>query len=522
MLRVFNDTARYVSQGGGKRKGSFAMYLEPWHPDILEFLCLKKNHGKEEERCRDLFTALWIPDLFMERVKDDALWSLMCPNSCSGLQDVYGVEFDKLYRKYEKQKLFQKQVKARQIWNAIISSQIETGQPFMCYKDACNRKSNQKHLGTVQCSNLCTEIIEYTCKDEIAVCNLASISLPKFVNLAQQTFDFEALMRITAVITKNLNKIVDNNFYPLEQCRRSNLRHRPIGIGVQGLADVFMLLKMPFDSFEAKKLNCDIFETIYYSAIKTSNKLAKNFGKYESFDGSPASQGKFQFDLWGKGDIVNDKRYKWSQLKKDVMQYGLRNSLCTAPMPTASTSQILGNNECFEPYTSNIYVRRTLAGEFVVVNKHLMRDLLSLGLWCSSMKDRLIAHNGSVQFIEEIPSHLKRIYRTVWEIKQKEIINMVADRGIFIDQSQSLNIHMRDVNYSKLTSMHFYGWKKGLKTGMYYLRTQAATDAIKFTISPKQMIVAKQKEREKKFPFSKNDSDIKCNDMGDVCLSCGS
>ena len=485
MLRVFNDTARYVDQGGGKRKGSFAIYLEPWHPDIFDFLSLKKNHGKEEERCRDLFFALWIPDLFMERVKNDKEWCLMCPNSSKGLHDVYGKEFEKLYIKYEQNGKYKKKIKARQLWSAIVHSQMETGQPFMVYKDHCNQKSNQKNLGTIKSSNLCTEIVEYTSNEEIAVCNLASIALPKFVDIERKTFDFDKLISITSVITRNLNKIIDINFYPLKQCRTSNLRHRPIGIGVQGLADVFILLRLAFDSDEAKQLNRDIFEAIYYGAVKTSNELAIKYGAYETFKGSPASKGLLQFDLWNVKP--NEDKYKWRELKENVKQYGLRNSLLTAPMPTASTSQILGNNECFEPYTSNVYLRRTLAGEFVVINQHLLRDLIKLGIWNKTLKSKLIGDNGSIQLIDDIPSDLKPLYKTVWEIKQKEIINMAADRGAFIDQSQSLNIHMKQVDYGKITSMHFYGWHKGLKTGMYYLRTQAAVDAIKVTICPDQM-----------------------------------
>jgi len=480
MLRVFNDTARYVDQGGGKRKGSFNIYVEPWHADIFQFLALKKNHGKAEERCRDLFTALWVPDIFMERVQADGVWSLMCPDDSKGLHEVHGEEFEALYTRYESERKFKRQVPARELWSAIVQSQIESGGPFMVYKDAVNRKSNQKHLGTIQSSNLCTEIMEYTSPDEIAVCNLASISLPLFVDGSKKTFDFMKLRSVTAVIVRNLNKIIDRNFYPLHECRRSNMRHRPIGIGVQGLADVFMLLRMPFDSLDAQELNKDIFEAIYYAAVSESNRLAERDGAYPSFAGSPASEGLLQFDLWGR-DLSMESKYPWKELKEKVKTHGLRNSLLTAPMPTASTSQILGNNECFEPYTSNVYVRRTLAGEFVCINKHLLRDLIRLNLWNEDMKQRLIADNGSVQRLN-IPSFLKAMYKTVWEIKQREIINMAADRGLFVDQSQSMNIHLRKPNLGQMSSMHFYGWSKGLKTGMYYLRTKAATDAIKFTV----------------------------------------
>ena len=491
MLRVFNDTARYVDQGGGKRKGSFNIYLEPWHADIFQFLSLKKNHGKEEERCRDLFSALWVPDLFMKRVEEDGIWSLMCPDTARGLHEVWGSEFEALYEKYEAEGKYKKQIKARDLWSMIVNAQTETGQPFMVYKDHCNRKSNQQHLGTIQSSNLCTEIVEYTSADEIAVCNLASISLPNFVDIESRKFDFEKLQKVTAVITRNLDKIIDINFYPLPECKNSNMRHRPIGIGVQGLADVFILLRVPFDSVEAKKLNIEIFECIYFAAVSTSNELAEIKGAYPSFKGSPASKGLLQFDLW---EHKPSGKYPWKELKENIKAHGLRNSLLTAPMPTASTSQILGNNECFEPYTSNVYVRRTLAGEFVVINKHLLRDLISLGLWNEDLKQKLIANNGSVQNLFEIPGDLRKLYQTVWEIKQREIINMAADRGPFIDQSQSMNIHLRDPNYAKMTSMHFYGWKKGLKTGMYYLRTKAAVDATKVTVPTIQMAVVKERK----------------------------
>jgi ribonucleoside-diphosphate reductase alpha chain len=477
MLRVFNDTARYVDQGGGKRKGAFAVYLEPWHPDVFEFLDLRKNHGKEELRARDLFLALWIPDLFMKRVEEDGKWSLICPSVAPGLYDSYGEEFEKLYLSLEQEGRVNKTVNARDLWNAILESQMETGTPYMLYKDAANQKSNQKNLGTIRCSNLCTEIIEYSSADETAVCNLASLSLPRYVE--NNEFNFTKLEEVTQTITRNLNKIIDGNYYPIEETRRSNFRHRPIGIGVQGLADVFMLLGLPFDSDMAKMLNKNIFETIYYASLKASLALAKESGPYETFKGSPLSQGIFQFEMW---NVKPSNRYDWEALRAEIMEHGVKNSLLLAPMPTASTSQILGNNECFEPYTSNLYNRRVLSGEFVIVNKHLLRDLMELNLWSEEMKQRIIAHNGSVQNIDEIPDNLKAIYKTVWEIKQKDIIDMAADRGAFICQSQSMNLFVQQPNYAKLTSMHFYGWKKGLKTGMYYLRTKAAVDAIKFTV----------------------------------------
>lgn len=479
MLRNFDMTARYVDQGGGKRKGSFAIYLEPWHADIFDFLELKKNHGKEEMRARDLFYALWIPDLFMKRVENNEMWSLFCPNEAPGLADCWGEDFERLYEKYEKEGKFRKQIKAQDLWFEVLEAQIETGTPYMLYKDAANRKSNQKHLGTIKSSNLCTEIIEYTSPDEVAVCNLASIALPKFVT-EDGKFDHQKLYEITKVITRNLNKVIDVNYYPVEEARNSNMRHRPIGIGVQGLADAFILLRMPFDSEEARGLNKDIHETIYFAAMESSMELAKQHGSYESFKGSPVSKGIFQFDMWG---VTPDSgRWNWEKLKQEVKQNGVRNSLLLAPMPTASTSQILGNNECFEPYTSNIYTRRTLSGEFIIANKHLMKDLISQGLWSENMRQKLISANGSVQAIPEIPQNIKDIYKTVWEISQKAIIDMSADRGAFICQSQSLNIHLTDPNFGKLTSMHFYAWKKGLKTGMYYLRSTAAADAIKFTL----------------------------------------
>ncbi len=478
MLRVFNDTARYIDQGGGKRKGAFAIYLEPWHADVFEFLQLKKNHGKEELRARDLFYALWIPDLFMKRVEADAEWSLFCPNEAPGLADCYGEEFEKLYEKYEKEGRARKVVKAQELWFEILESQTETGTPYMLYKDHANRKSNQKNLGTIKSSNLCTEIIEYTSPDEVAVCNLASIALPRFVHDGK--FDHQQLYEVTYVVTKNLNKVIDINYYPVEEARRSNLRHRPIGLGVQGLADAFIMLRMPFESEEAKGLNKDIFETIYFAAMTASKDLAKAHGPYETYQGSPISQGIFQFDMWGVKP--SSGRWDWEELRKEILQYGVRNSLLIAPMPTASTSQILGNNECFEPYTSNIYTRRVLSGEFIVVNKHLLKDLIKLGLWNETMKNLIIQANGSIQQIPNIPQRIKDLYKTVWEISQKTIIDMAADRAPYICQSQSLNIHLQDPNFGKLTSMHFYAWKKGLKTGMYYLRTKAAADAIKFTV----------------------------------------
>ncbi len=479
MLRNFDMTARYVDQGGGKRKGSFAVYLEPWHADVFEFLDLKKNHGKEEMRARDLFYAMWIPDLFMQRVENNEMWSLFCPNEAPGLAEVWGEDFERLYSKYESEGKFRKQVKAQDLWFEILEAQIETGTPYILYKDAANRKSNQKNLGTIKSSNLCTEIIEYTAPDEVAVCNLASLALPKFVT-EDGKFDHQKLYEITKVATRNLNKVIDVNYYPVEEARKSNMRHRPIGLGVQGLADVFILLRMPFDSEEARGLNEDIFETMYFAAMEASMEISKVEGPYETFKGSPVSKGIFQFDMWGVTPKSN--RWNWEQLKQEVKKHGVRNSLLVAPMPTASTSQILGNNECFEPYTSNIYTRRTLSGEFIVANKHLMKDLINAGLWSEGMRQKLISANGSVQSIPEIPQNIKDIYRTVWEISQKSIIDMSADRGAYICQSQSLNIHITNPNFGKLTSMHFYAWKKGLKTGMYYLRSTAAADAIKFTM----------------------------------------
>lgn len=477
MLRVFNDTARYVDQGGGKRKGAFAIYLEPWHADVFEFLDLRKNHGKEEMRARDLFYALWVPDLFMKRVEANGEWSLFCPHEAPGLHECWGEEFEKLYAKYEAEGHARKTVKAQDLWFAILDAQIETGTPYLLYKDSANRKSNQQNLGTIKSSNLCTEILEYTSPDEVAVCNLASLALPRFVTNGQ--FDHEKLYEITYEVTKNLNKIIDYNYYPVEEAKNSNLRHRPIGLGVQGLADVFILLRLPFESDEAKKLNSEIFETIYFAAMTASKDLAKQHGAYETFKDSPVSKGIFQFDMWG---VEPSLRWDWYRLKDEVIKHGVRNSLLLAPMPTASTSQILGNNECFEPYTSNIYVRRVLSGEFVVVNKHLLKDLVELNLWSDDMKNKIIAQNGSIQKIDAIPDQIKEIYKTVWEIKQRTIIDMAADRGAFICQSQSLNLFVDSPNSGKLTSMHFYAWKKGLKTGMYYLRTKAATQAVQFTV----------------------------------------
>ncbi len=482
MLRVFNDTARYVDQGGGKRKGSFAVYIEPWHADIEDFLDLKKNHGKEEMRARDLFYALWIPDLFMKRVEQNGDWTLMCPNECPGLGDSWGEQFETLYEQYESEGRGRKTMKAQDLWFKVLESQIETGTPYMLFKDSANRKSNQQNLGTIKSSNLCTEIMEYTAPDEVAVCNLASIALPKFVEKGR--FNHQKLFEVTLEVTRNLNRVIDRNYYPVPEARRSNMRHRPIGIGVQGLADAFILMRHPFESVEAKVLNREIFETIYYAALTASKDIAKEDGPYETFAGSPASQGKLQFDLWG---VKPSDRWEWDILRDEIKQHGIRNSLLVAPMPTASTAQILGNNECFEPYTSNLYTRRVLSGEFIVVNKYLLRDLVKLGLWSEEMKDKIIAGNGSVQHIAEIPQNLKELYKTAWEISQKTIIDMSADRGAYICQSQSLNVFMENVNFAKLTSMHFHSWKSGLKTGMYYLRTKAATDAIKFTLDKSKL-----------------------------------
>lgn len=482
MLRVFNDTARYVDQGGGKRKGSFAIYIEPWHADVEDFLELKKNHGKEEMRARDLFYAMWIPDLFMQRVEQNGDWTLMCPNECPGLGDNWGEKFEALYEKYESEGKGRKTMKAQDLWFKILESQIETGTPYILFKDSANRKSNQQNLGTIKSSNLCTEIIEYTAPDEVAVCNLGSIALPKFVEKGK--FNHDKLFEITVELTKNLNRVIDQNYYPVPEARRSNMRHRPIGIGVQGLADAFILMRYPFESVEAKVLNREIFETIYYAALTASKELAKEEGHYETYPGSPASKGILQFDMW---NVKPSDRWEWDILRDEIKQHGIRNSLLVAPMPTASTAQILGNNECFEPYTSNLYTRRVLSGEFIVVNKYLLRDLVKLGLWSDEMKNKIIQGNGSVQHIPEIPQNLKELYKTAWEISQKTIIDMSADRGAYICQSQSLNVFMENVNFAKLTSMHFHSWKSGLKTGMYYLRTKAATDAIKFTLDKSKL-----------------------------------
>jgi len=496
MLRVYNDTARYVDQGGGKRKGAFAVYLEPWHADVFDFLELKKNHGSEEARARDLFYGLWIPDLFMKRVENDQMWSLFCPNEAPGLQDCHGEAFERLYQRYETEGKARRQVKAQSLWRAIVESQIETGTPYMLYKDACNGKSNQQNLGTIKSSNLCTEIIEYTAPDEIAVCNLASLALPKYV--VNGKFDHRRLAEVVRVATTNLNIIIDRNYYPVPEARNSNMRHRPIGLGVQGLADVFILMRLPFDSPQARIVNKEIFETIYFAALERSCEIAERDGAYETYAGSPASKGQLQFDMWRaspESERTREKdekqygtdegygRWDWTGLKKKIQAHGLRNSLLLAPMPTASTSQILGNNECIEPYTSNVYTRRVLAGEFAVVNEHLLKDLLKRDIWSPELKNEIIARHGSVQGIPEIPLDLQMLYRTVWEIKQRSLIDMAADRGIYVDQSQSFNVHIAQPSFAALTSMHFYGWKKGLKTGMYYLRTKAATNAIQFTVT---------------------------------------
>ena len=478
MLRVFNNTARYVDQGGNKRPGAFAIYLEPWHADIFDFLDLRKNHGKEEQRARDLFYALWVPDLFMKRVKADGEWSLMCPDECPGLHEVWGEEFEALYEKYEREGRARRKVKAQKLWYQIIESQIETGTPYMLYKDACNRKSNQQNLGTIKCSNLCTEIVEYSAPDEVAVCNLASIAVNMFVK-PDKTFDFEKLKMVSKVVTKNLNRIIDVNFYPVEEARNSNMRHRPIGIGIQGLADAYILMRFPFESDEAVLLNKQIFETIYYGALEASCELAEKEGPYQTYQGSPVSKGILQYDMWG---VTPTNLHDWAALKTKISKHGVRNSLLLAPMPTASTAQILGNNESVEAYTSNIYTRRVLSGEFQVVNQHLLKDLVELGIWSDEIKNEIISFNGSIQNIPMIPDHIKKLYKTVWEISQKNVIRQAADRGAFIDQSQSLNIHIADPNFGKMSSMHFYGWECGLKTGMYYLRTKPAAQAIQFTV----------------------------------------
>lgn len=514
MLRVYNSTARYVDQGGGRRKGSFAIYLEPWHADVFEFLDLKKNTGNEENRARDLFYALWIPDLFMRRVEENGNWSLMCPNECPGLSDTYGEEFEKLYTLYEGSGKARKTIKARELWNKIIESQIETGTPYMLYKDNVNRKTNHQNLGVIKSSNLCCEIMEYTDRDETSVCNLASISLKKFVK-EDGTYDFKGLYDVTYQVTKNLNRIIDVNYYPIEEARKSNMKHRPIGIGVQGLADAFAMMRYPFTSEAAKKLNKDIFETIYFASMTASKDLAIAEGPYKSFDGSPVSKGIFQFDMW---NVTPSGRWDWESLKEEVKQYGVRNSLLVAPMPTASTSQILGNNECFEPITSNIYTRRTLSGEFVVINKYLIDDLIKLGLWDDEMRNRIIIGNGSIQHIEEIPEEIRELYKTVWELKQKDLLDMAADRSAFIDQSQSMNVFMESPDFTKITSMHFYGWRKGLKTGMYYLRTKAASKAIQFTVDTTVL----NKEKAKTISKTIHDKSYKtCNlDNPEDCKSC--
>ncbi|RWR90059.1 ribonucleoside-diphosphate reductase large subunit [Cinnamomum micranthum f. kanehirae] len=535
MLRVFNDTARYVDQGGGKRKGAFAVYLEPWHADIFEFLDLRKNHGKEEHRARDLFYALWVPDLFMKRVRGYGQWSLFCPNEAPGLADCWGEEFEELYTKYEREGKAKRVVPAQNLWFEILKSQIETGTPYMLFKDSCNRKSNQQNLGTIKSSNLCTEIIEFTSPTETAVCNLASIALPRCVRekgvpieshpsklvgskgSKNRYFDFDRLAEVTAIVTTNLNKIIDVTYYPAETARTSNMRHRPVGIGVQGLADTFILLGMPFDSLEAQQLNKDIFETIYYHALKASSELAAKEGTYETYNGSPVSKGILQPDMW---NVTPSDRWDWAALRKMISTNGVRNSLLVAPMPTASTSQILGNNECFEPYTSNIYSRRVLSGEFVVVNKHLLHDLTEMGLWSPALKNNIIYEDGSVLKIPEVPDELKAIYKTVWEIKQRTLVDMAADRGSYIDQSQSLNIHMDQPNFGKLTSLHFYAWSKGMKTGMYYLRSRAAADAIKFTLDTSIL-------KEKAKPVDSDDevkmAQVVCSlENREECLACGS
>ncbi|PKQ69285.1 ribonucleoside-diphosphate reductase subunit alpha [Raineya orbicola] len=514
MLKVFNDTARYIDQGGGKRKGAFAIYLEPWHADIFEFLELRRNQGAEELRARDLFYALWIPDLFMKRVEANETWSLFCPNEAPGLHECYGEEFERLYEKYELEGRARKVVKAQDLWFHILGSQIETGTPYMLFKDAANQKSNQKNLGTIKSSNLCTEIIEYTSPDEVAVCNLASLALPKYV--INGKFDHQKLYEVTKVVTRNLNKIIDINYYPVPEAERSNRRHRPIGIGVQGLADVFIMLRMPFESEEARGLNKDIFETIYYASLEASMELAQKYGPYETYEGSPISKGIFQFDMWGVKPTSG--RWDWEGLRQKILNYGVRNSLLLAPMPTASTSQILGNNECFEPYTSNMYNRRVLSGEFIVVNKHLLKDLIDLGLWNEKMREKIKAYDGSIQEIKEIPENIREIYKTAWEIKQKSILEMAADRGAFICQSQSLNVFIKEPNFGKLTSMHFYAWKLGLKTGMYYMRTQAATSAIKFTTDTN---VLQEVQQGKEMSYEQKVKDMACSlDNPDACESC--
>ncbi|XP_068600143.1 ribonucleoside-diphosphate reductase large subunit-like [Brachionichthys hirsutus] len=519
MLRVYNNTARYVDQGGNKRPGAFAAYLEPWHSDVFDFLELKKNTGKEEQRARDLFFGLWIPDLFMKRVESNQDWSLMCPNECPGLDECWGEAFEELYTQFEKEGRAKRVVKARQLWYAIIESQTETGTPYMLYKDACNRKSNQQNLGTIKSSNLCTEIVEYTDKDEVAVCNLASVALNMYVT-PERTFDFKKLQSVTKVIVKNLNKIIDINYYPVPEAERSNMRHRPIGVGVQGLADAFILMRYPFESPEAQLLNIQIFETIYHAALEASCELAAEFGPYETYAGSPVSKGILQYDMWDK---TPTDLWDWEALKEKIAKHGVRNSLLLAPMPTASTAQILGNNESIEAYTSNIYTRRVLSGEFQIVNPHLLKDLTERGLWSDEMKNQLMAQNGSIQGITEIPDNLKQLYKTVWEISQKTILKMAADRGAYIDQSQSLNIHIAEPSYGKLTSMHFYGWKMGLKTGMYYLRTKPAANPIQFTLNKEKLKEAQSAKSEEEETKERNAAAMVCSLTNkDECLMCGS
>jgi len=520
MLKVYNDTARYVDQGGGKRKGSFAIYIEPWHADVFDFLDLRKNTGAEEMRARDLFYAMWIPDLFMKRVEENGDWTLMCPNECPNLFDTYGDKFEKLYTGYEKVGKGRKTIKARELWEKILEAQIETGNPYMLYKDAANRKSNQKNLGTIRSSNLCTEIMEYTANDEVAVCNLASIAIPMFIEENKEGvkfFNHKKLFKVTKKITRNLDTVIDRNYYPVKEAENSNVRHRPIGLGIQGLADAFILLRMPFTSDEAKKLNQEIFETIYFAAVTSSMEIAKLKEPYSTFKGSPMSKGEFQFNMWGVSEDDLSGRWDWKSLRKEVMQNGVRNSLLVAPMPTASTSQILGNNEAFEPYTSNIYTRRVLSGEFIVVNKHLLEDLVELNLWDNGMKEEIMRANGSIQHIDAIPQELKELYKTVWELSMKDIIDMSRQRGYFVDQSQSLNLFMQDANYSKLTSMHFYAWKSGLKTGMYYLRTKSAVNAIQFTVSK-----SKKEEIKPLSPEELKEMLIASQNNTDDCEMCGS
>ena len=526
MLKVFNDTARYVDQGGGKRKGSFAMYLEPWHADIFDFLDLKKNHGKEEMRARDLFYAMWVSDLFMSRVQEDAEWTLMCPHECPHLYDTHGEEFERLYTGYEAAGKGRKTIKARELWEKILESQIETGTPYMLYKDAANRKSNQKNLGTIRSSNLCTEIMEYTAKDEVAVCNLASIALPMFVSeneKGEKFFNHKKLFDVTKKVTRNLDTVIDMNYYPVKEAENSNFRHRPVGLGIQGLADAFIMLRLPFTSDEAKKLNQEIFETIYFAAVTSSMEIAKAKEPYSTFKGSPMSEGEFQFNMWGIKDDELSGNWDWAKLRKQVMKHGVRNSLLVAPMPTASTSQILGNNEAFEPYTSNIYTRRVLSGEFIVVNKHLLEDLVELNLWDNNMKEDIMRANGSIQHVEAIPAKLRELYKTVWEMSMKDIIDMARHRGYFIDQSQSLNLFMKDPDYAKLTSMHFYAWKSGLKTGMYYLRTKSAVNAIQFTVSKEKKAAVIEDEKPMSPEEFKAMVDASKNGApDDDCLMCGS